>query len=115
VAAERKRRWPLLSIRSDASRRLASAPGAASDLWQGIMIESRDFPFIGRNLSVRAASFAEGWRIRVFAGDQPATAVVYTITHENLADASAATAHLVHALMTLAQSNVEEGRVRLIA
>jgi hypothetical protein len=51
----------------------------------------------------------------VFVGDQVATAVVYSITHESTVDASAASMHLVHELMTLAQSDVEEGRVKLIA
>jgi hypothetical protein len=81
----------------------------------GFVVESRDFLFNSRHLSVRAAAFSEGWRIRVFAGDQAATAVVYTVTHENAADASTASMHLVNELMTLAQSDVEEGRVRLIA
>jgi hypothetical protein len=62
---------------------------------------------------VRASAFSEGWRIRVFAGDQPATAVVYTVTHESTDDTAAASMHLVHELMSLAQSDVEEGRVRL--
>jgi hypothetical protein len=79
------------------------------------MVESRDFLFNGRHLSVRAAAFSEGWRIRVFAGDHAATAVVYSITHENAVDASAASMHLIHELMTVVQSDVEEGRVRLIA
>jgi hypothetical protein len=78
------------------------------------VIETRDFLFSGRHLSVRASAFSEGWRIRVFAGDQPATAVVYTVTHEGTGDAAAACMHLVHELMTLAQSDVEEGRVRLL-
>jgi hypothetical protein len=51
----------------------------------------------------------------VFEGDQVATAVVYTVTHENTADPTAASMHLVNELMTLAQSDVEEGRVRLVA
>jgi hypothetical protein len=42
------------------------------------VLETRDFLFNSRHLSVRASAFSEGWRIRVFAGDQPATAVVYT-------------------------------------
>jgi hypothetical protein len=78
------------------------------------MIETRDFVFDSRRLSVRASAFSEGWRIRVFAGDQPATAVVYTLNHESSGDAVAASMHLVHGLMTLAQSDVEEGRVRLL-
>jgi hypothetical protein len=49
--------------------------------------ESRDFSFNSRRLSVRAAAFSEGWRIRVFEGDHAATAVVYTVTLENTADA----------------------------
>jgi hypothetical protein len=76
--------------------------------------ETRDFLFNSRHLSVRASAFSEGWRIRVFAGDQPATAVVYTVTHEGTGDAAAACMHLVHELMTLAESDVEEGRVRLL-
>jgi hypothetical protein len=79
-----------------------------------IVMETRDFLFNSRHLSVRASTFSEGWRIRVFAGDQPATAVVYTVTHEGTGDAAAASMHLVHGLMTLAQSDVEEGRVRLL-
>jgi hypothetical protein len=51
----------------------------------------------------------------VFVGDQAATAVVYSITHENAVDASAASMHLVHEPVTLAQSDVEERRVKLIA
>jgi hypothetical protein len=72
-----------------------------------IVVESRDLLFIGRHLSVRAAA--------VFVGDQAATAVVYSITRENAVDASAASMRLVHEPMTLAQSDVEEGRVKLIA
>ena len=79
------------------------------------MTESRDFSFNGRHLSVRAAAFSEGWRIRVFEGDRAATAVVYTVTIENTADPAMASMHLVNELMTLAQSDVEEGRVRLVA
>jgi hypothetical protein len=79
-----------------------------------MMMDSRDFLFSGRHLSVRASAFSEGWRVRIYAGDQPATAVIYTITHENMVDAAAACAHLVSELMTLAQSDVEEGRVRLL-
>jgi hypothetical protein len=37
-----------------------------------------------------------------------------TVTHEGTGDAAAASMHLVHELMTLAQSDVEEGRVRLL-
>ena len=37
----------------------------------------------------------EGWRIRVFAGDQPATAVVYTLNHEASGDAAARTITLL--------------------
>jgi hypothetical protein len=77
--------------------------------------ETRDFQFNNRHLSVRAAAFSEGWRIRVFEGDQVATAVVYTVTHESTADPATASIHLVNELMTLAQSDVEEGRVRLVA
>jgi hypothetical protein len=76
--------------------------------------ESRDFSFNSRHLSVRAAAFSEGWRIRVFEGDHAATAVVYTVTLENTADPAMASMHLVNELMTLAQSDVEEGRVRLV-
>jgi hypothetical protein len=54
-------------------------------------------------------------RIRVFEGDHAATAVVYTVTIENTADPAMASMHLVNELMTLAQSDIEEGRVRLIA
>ena len=79
------------------------------------MSESRDFQFNNRHLSVRAAAFSEGWRIRVFEADQVATAVVYTVTHENTTDPATASMHLVNELMTLAQSDVEEGRVRLVA
>jgi len=79
-----------------------------------IVSESRDFLFNSRHLSVRAAAFSEGWRIRVFEGDRAVTAVVYSVTHENTADASMASMHLVNELMTLAQDDVEEGRVKLI-
>jgi len=76
---------------------------------------SRDFKFNSRNLSVRAAAFNEGWRVRVYEGDRAVTAVAYTVTHDVMADASMASMHLVNELMTLAQEDVEEGRVRLIA
>ena len=78
------------------------------------MTESRDFSFNSRHLRVRAAAFSEGWRIRVFEGDHAATAVIYTVTLENTADPAMASMHLVNELMTLAQSDVEEGRVRLV-
>jgi hypothetical protein len=51
----------------------------------------------------------------VFEGDRPATDVVYTVTHENTTDASMASMHLVNELMTVAQDDIEEGRVSLIA
>jgi hypothetical protein len=76
--------------------------------------DNRNFSFNSRRLSVRAAAFSEGWRIRVFEGDHPATAVVYTVALENTADPAMASMHLVNELMTLAQSDVEEGRVRLV-
>jgi hypothetical protein len=79
------------------------------------MTDSREFHFGSRSLSVRAAAFNGGWRVRVFEGDRPATDVVYTVTHENTTDASMASMHLVDELMTVAQDDVEEGRVRLIA
>jgi hypothetical protein len=95
--------------------RLAGLPGRRPGIIDeyDIVIDTRDFLFNSRHLSVRASAFSEGWRIRVFAGDQPATAVVYTVTHESTGDPAAASMHLVHELMTLAQSDVEEGRVRL--
>jgi hypothetical protein len=76
--------------------------------------ESRDFHFGSRLLSVRAVAFNEGWRVRVFDGDRPATDVVYTVAHDNTADASMASMHLVDELMTVAQDDIEEGRVKLI-
>jgi hypothetical protein len=76
--------------------------------------DSREFSFNSRRLSVRAAAFSEGWRIRVFEGDHAATAVVYSVTLEDNADPAMASMHLVNELMTLAQSDVEEGRVRLV-
>ncbi len=78
------------------------------------MATSRDFQFNNRNLSVRAAAFGEGWRVRVYEGDRAVTAVAYAVTHDATVDAPMASMHLVHELMTLAQSDVEEGRVRLV-
>jgi hypothetical protein len=78
------------------------------------MRDSRDFNFAGRHLSVRAAAFSEGWRVRIFEGDLPATDVVYTVTHENTTDASMASMHLLNELMSIAQDDVEQGRVRLV-
>ena len=78
------------------------------------MMDHRDFQFAGRLLSVRAAAFSEGWRIRVYEGDRPATDVVYTVTHENSTDTSMASMHLLNELMTIAQGDIEEGRVRLV-
>lgn len=80
-----------------------------------IAVESRGFLFNSRHLSVRAAASSEGWRICVFVGDRVARAVVCSITHENTVDASALSMHLVNKLMTVTQSDVEEGRVKLIA
>jgi hypothetical protein len=80
-----------------------------------VVATSRDFQFNGRHLSVRAAALNEGWRIRVFEGDRPVTAIAYTVTHDVVTDASMASMHLVNELMTVAQADVEEGRVRLIA
>jgi hypothetical protein len=79
------------------------------------MTESRDFQFLNRHLSVRAAAFNEGWHVRVFEGDRAVTDVVYTVAHENTADPTMASMHLVHELMAVAQDDVEEGRVKLIA
>jgi hypothetical protein len=76
--------------------------------------ETREFRFNNWYLSARAAAFAEGWRIRVFEADQVATAVVYTVTHENTSGPATASMHLVNELMTLVQSDVEGGRVRLV-
>ncbi len=80
-------------------------------------MKNRDFRFKDLALTVRAAAFNEGWRVRVFHGDQPVTRVVYTVAHETAADASMAPipADLVDELMTLAQTDVEQGRVNLIA
>ena len=78
------------------------------------MSTSRDFQFNSRHLSVRAAAISDGWRIRVYEGDRAVTAVAYTVTHDVQADGSIASMHLVNELMTLAQVDVEEGRVRLI-
>jgi hypothetical protein len=52
--------------------------------------------------------------VRVFHGDQAATAVVYSVTHESTVDPAMASMHLANVLMTLAQSDVEEGRVSLL-
>jgi hypothetical protein len=71
--------------------------------------ESRDFHFGSRLLRVRAVAFNEGWRVRVFHGDR-LTDVVYTVAHEDTADASMASMHLVDELMTVAQDDIEEGR-----
>jgi hypothetical protein len=79
------------------------------------MTDSRNFHFGNRTLSVRAAASNGGWRVRVFEGDRPATDVVYTVAHESTADAAMASMHLVNELMTVAQDDIEEGRVRLIA
>ena len=51
------------------------------------MTDSREFKFAGRHLSVRAAAFSEGWRVRVSEGDLPAADIVYTVTHEKTTDA----------------------------
>jgi len=40
--------------------------------------------------------------------------LLFIVTHENAADASTASMHFVNELMSLAQSDVEEGRVKLI-
>jgi hypothetical protein len=79
------------------------------------MTTSRDFQFNNRQLSARASAFDEGWRVRVYEADRAVTAVACTVTHDVRLDASMASMHLVSELMTLAQSDVEEGRVRLIA
>jgi len=78
------------------------------------MTDSRIFHFGSRTLSVRALASNGGWRVRVYEGDQPATDVVYTVAHQNPADALMASMHLVNELMTVAQDDIEEGRVRLI-
>ena len=75
----------------------------------GIVSEARDFQFNNRYLSVRAAAFSEGWRIRVFEADQVATAVVYTVTHENTADPATASMHLVNELMRATSKKGESG------
>jgi hypothetical protein len=79
-----------------------------------IVTTSRDFQCNGRHLSVRAAAADGGWRVRVYEGDRAVTATAYAITHDSAVDAPMASMHLVHELMTLAQSDVEEGRVRLV-
>ena len=81
----------------------------------GRVSTSRDFQFNSRHLSVRAVALSDGWRIRVYEGDRGVTAVAYTVTHDIQADGSMASMHLVNELMTLAQADVEEVRVRLIA
>jgi hypothetical protein len=90
-----------------------------------VVTTQRDFQFGNRTLSVRAAAFNEGWRVRVFEGNRTVTAVIYMVVHDmaadiplaatHVADASMATMHLVHELMTIAEDDVEEGRVRVIA
>jgi len=76
---------------------------------------SRDFQFNSRHLRRESAAISDGWRIRVYEGDRAVTAVAYTVTHDIQADGSMASMHLVNELMTLAQADVEEVRVRLIA
>ena len=69
----------------------------------------------GRDLEVRAMRVDEGWRARVFDGDQPATDAIYSVSHENRIDASAHSTlgDLVPQLMQVAQEDVEQGRVSL--
>jgi hypothetical protein len=77
-----------------------------------IVTESRDFHFGSRLLSVRAVAFNEGWRVRVFDGPTGHRRCV-TVAHEDT-DASMASMHLVDELMTVAQDDIEEGRVKFI-
>jgi hypothetical protein len=109
----RPRNNPLLLIRIKGDPRSAAIL-IMIKMGTAIVTESRDFHFGSRLLSVRAVAFNGGWRVRVFDGDRPATDVVYTVAHENTADASMASMQLVDGLMTVAQDDIEEGRVKLI-
>jgi hypothetical protein len=90
----------------------SAAPGQKRD-----MTKTRDFQFDGRDLTVRAVPFNEGWRVQVFQGDRAVTRIVYTVAHETVADSSMALipADLVDELMTLAQTDVEHEVVKLVA
>lgn len=78
-------------------------------------MESREFSYKDRQLQVRATPAGNAWTIRVFENGEPVTAIVYTVSHETAIDASMRSTplHLVHQLMDLAKTDIEDGIVRL--
>ena len=82
----------------------------------GSVIAPKAFTHSGHNLEVRANSLLEGWEVRVFEGQKWATAVTYSIKYEIETDAQAQGTGWVsvHALMKLAQDDVQSGQVALL-
>lgn len=77
-------------------------------------IRERKFHFAGRDLTVRAAAFPEGWRIRVFEGDRPVTEIAYEVKHELTIDAAMISLDLVDQLMEGAEMDILRKWVPLV-
>jgi hypothetical protein len=76
----------------------------------------RAFDYNGRTLTVRAAAFPEGWKVRIFDGDKPVTGIVYEVRHEVLIDSLTKEVpfDLVEHLMQIAEGDVTRGWVRVV-
>ncbi len=78
-------------------------------------IKIRDFTFEGRKLTVKAEPLHDGWKVSVLENGEPAHGFAYSVSHEILQDAAltAVPGNMVEQLMDIAQSDIEEGRVKL--
>lgn len=75
------------------------------------MIKTSHFSYKGRSLEVRAASFDNEWRVRVFENEKRATPVEYSVMIETAFDGKES---LIDRLIQIARDDVKEGRVPLV-
>ena len=79
------------------------------------MSRVKTFSYQNRPFQVRATSEADGWAIRLFEAGRRASPLVYKIIYEGDTDQNMRDhpGDFVEHLMTLMQSDVESGRVRV--
>lgn len=79
-------------------------------------IEPRKFSHDGRELEVRAVPAQDGWTVRVYENGRVVTGVTYSVSYETQIDASlqGLPVDLLDDLMNVAQTDIEQGRVRLV-
>ena len=79
-------------------------------------IEPRKFSHDGRELEVRAVPAQDGGTVRVYENGRVVTGVTYSVSYETQIDASlqGLPVDLLDDLMNVAQTDIEQGRVRLV-